>query len=173
MYRLEDIEAMCGERGALPEALYEGIVALDEGIAGKILSIGALLAGTFLSGCAGTAAPAVEPVTIDIPAETPVTADSVTKLALEIADGIHDEMGDSSRVTSTKSWQAAKDIYGKLVSDKKQALANSFARTINRKTAEFFNAPPCCDDKTYDNSEQAEQNHEPVFDEETGMTEYN
>jgi hypothetical protein len=48
-----------------------------------------------------------------------------------------------------------------------------FARTVNRKKNELFNAPPCCDDRTYNNNEQQPQDHTPVYNEETGMMEYN
>ena len=41
-------------------------------------------------------------------------------------------------------------------------------------TVLLFNAPPCCDDKEYNNNDL--QNYEyrgPVYNEETGMLEYN
>lgn len=173
MYTVQEIESMCGD-ARLARALQAGLVecaSLQEGVVGKALSIAALVIGTIFSGCAGNHQPQVELKQVSL--DEPATADSVTRLAMEIAEGINDEMKDSTSVTSTQAWQAATDIYKKLVGEKKQALANSFARTINRETQELFNAPPCCDERKYDNTEQPEQDHGPVYDEETGMMEYN
>lgn len=158
---------------------YNAIVAsygtetpLQEGIIGKALSIGALVAGTLFSGCAAGGNRAdIAPV--DIPPETPVTDDSVSKLAEEIASNIRDEMEDSSSVTDTKSWQAAKDIYGKLVGNDRKALADMFARVINRENKKLFNAPPCCDDRQFDNAEHEAETKEAVYDNETGSWDYN
>jgi hypothetical protein len=150
-------------------AIYEAQQPLDEGVLGKILSIGALLAGTIFTGCAGNQGKHMP--TLDIDPASPVTDHTVNTLAMEIANEIHDEMDSSDKVTETMAWQAAKDIYKKLVVNHRQGQADMFARTINRKNREFFNAPPCCDDTQYDNTEQkvAEQHSE--YNPETGYWE--
>lgn len=182
MYTIEDIQRMSGTKDkALAEALFAGLGTastgrpLEEGVLGKLMTVGALVAGTIFSGCAGNIQkPGSHEHVLTIPENVPVNADSVNQLALDIANGIVDEMADSNSVTSTQSWKAAKDIYGKLVKDNRKDLADMFARTINRKKNELFNAPPCCDDKEYNNNDL--QNYEyrgPVYNEETGMLEYN
>lgn len=181
MYTIDDIKSMSGTNDqALVEALFNGLDTvttgkpLEEGLFGKIMTIGALLAGTIFSGCAGNSPrPDAAERTISLPDTASVNAENVNKLALDIAQGINDEMETASSVVTTQSWQAAKDIYSKLVKDNRKELADMFARTINRKKNEFFNAPPCCDDKTYNNSEKQQQDHTPVYNEEAGMMEYN
>lgn len=160
MYSVDEIFLMSGMADrALAESLYLGLdeigrqqKPLQEGIGGKLLTIGAILAGTIFSGCAGNQARNVPALDVDQAAT--VSNQTVSTLAMEIANGIHDEMETSDRVTDTQSWQAAKDIYRNLVDSKKQGLADMFARVVNRKTKEFFNAPPCCDNATYDNTRQ-------------------
>lgn len=183
MYTIEDIQGMSGtDDRVLVEALHNGLSALssetplEESIVGKIMTIGALVAGTIFSGCAGHAPRSdAQEHTLSVPDSAKVTSDSVNALAMDIAKGIVDEMADSNSVTSTQSWKAAKDIYGKLVKGNRQDLANMFARTINRENRKLFNTPPCCDDKQFDNSvhDIPQEDHSPVYDEESGMMEYN
>ena len=182
MYTIDDIQGMSGTADrALAEALYVGLDTvmdrrpLEEGVLGKLMTIGALVAGTIFSGCAGNAPkPGTAEHALSIPDNAPVSADSVNQLAMDIANGIVDEMADSNSVTSTQSWKAAKDIYGKLVNGNRKDLADMFARTINRENKKLFNTPPCCDDKEYHNNElQSNPYRGPVYNEETGMLEYN
>lgn len=183
MYTIDDIKSMSGtDNKTLNEALLNGLGTvttgntLEEGVLGKIMTIGSLVAGTIFTGCAGHAPkPDMPGHTLSVPETAKVSADSVNQLAMDIANGIVDEMADSSSVTSTQSWKAAKDIYGKLVEGNRKDLADMFARTINRENRKLFNTPPCCDDKQYDNNEhEVEQRYNgPVYDEETGMMEYN
>lgn len=177
MYSIEEIFAMSGRTDrALAESLYLGLdeigkaqKPLQEGLVGKLLTIGALVAGTVFTGCAGNQARHVP--SLDINPSAPVTDKTVSSLAMEIAEGIHDEMSSADAVTDTESWKAAKDIYGKLVKDNKQGLANMFARVINRENRELFNAPPCCDDREYDNSRQEVAETRSVYNPETGYWE--
>lgn len=175
MYTIDDIKSMSGTNDrALAGALLEGLNLFDQTrrptLPGRFLTIGALVAGTVFSGCAGNSR---EAHNLTVPEPTLATEDSVNRLAMDIANGIVDEMDTASAVTTTQSWQAAKDIYGKLVDGNRKDLADMFARTINRKKNEFFNAPPCCDSRAYNNKEQQQQDHTPVYNEETGMMEYN
>lgn len=179
MYTVDEIAEMCGKNpGNLPGALMEGLescTALEEGALGKLMTIGSLVAGTLLTGCAGNmqAKPSIDGHEISVDSTARVDNDSINALAMDIAGGIRDEMADSNSVTDTKAWQAAKDIYGKLVDSDRKGLADMFARTINRENRKLFNAPPCCDDRNFDNAEQEDADHTPVYDEETGMMEYN
>lgn len=136
---------------ALRQALMEGYdsVLTESGLIGKALTIGALLFGTIFSGCS---AGGRQHVSLDLPENAPVNRDNVTELAMKIADEIHDEMKDSSRVEDTKSWQAAKKIYSKLNQGDTRSLANSFSRIINRQNNDL-SAPPCCDETVYNNME--------------------
>lgn len=174
MYTIDDMQIMSGTSDrALAGALLEGLNLFDSTrrptLPGRFLTIGALVAGTVFSGCAGNSREAHH---LTVPEPTLATEDSVNRLAMDIANGIVDEMDTASAVTATQSWQAAKDIYGKLVDGNRKDLADMFARTINREKDRMFNAPPCCDDRTYNNRETS-QTHVPVYNEETGMTEYN
>ena len=174
MYTIDDMQRMSGTSDrALAGALLEGLNLFDSTrrptLPGRFLTIGALVAGTVFSGCAGNSR---EAHSLTVPEPTLATEDSVNRLAMDIANGIVDEMDTASAVTTTQSWQAAKDIYGKLVDGNRKDLADMFARTINREKDRMFNAPPCCDDRKYNNRETS-QSHVPVYNEETGMTEYN
>lgn len=135
----------------LKMALIEGYEAAlaESGFFRKLLTIGALVAGTIFSGCS---AGGKQQLTLGIPENTPVNRDSVTELALRIADGIHSEIQDSSRVEDTESWKAAKKIYDDLNKGDTKALANTFSRIINRENLDL-SAPPCCGETAYNNKE--------------------
>lgn len=138
---MEGYEAALAESGFLP------------GFAKKALTIGALLAGTIFSGCS---AGGNQKLKVDIPENTPATRDSVTELALKLADGIRTEMNDSVNVVEdTESWKAIKKVYKELNQGDTKPLADAFSRVINdsNKKKSKLLAPTCCDDTAYNNKE--------------------
>ena len=136
----------------LKMALMEGYEAAlaESGFLRKALTIGALVAGTIFSGCS---AGGKQQLSLGMPENAPVDRNSVTELALKIADGIHTEIQDSSRVEDTESWKAAKKIYDELNRGNTKALASTFSRIINRENLDL-SAPPCCDETAYNNKEK-------------------
>lgn len=136
---------------SLKFALIEGYEAAlaESGFLRKALTVGALVAGTIFSGCSTGGK---QQLSLGMPENSPVNRDSVTELALRIADGIHTEIKDSSRVEDTESWKAARKIYGELNQGNTRALANTFSRIINRENMDL-SAPPCCDETAYNNRE--------------------
>ena len=134
---IEGYETVLAESGFLP------------GFAKKVLTIGALVAGTIFSGCS---AGGNQKFKVDLPENTPATRDSVTALAIQIADGIRAEMKDSSRVEDTESWKAVNKIYKDLKNGDTPTLANTFSRIINDMNADL-SSPPCCGETAYNNKE--------------------
>lgn len=132
-------------------ALMEGYEAAlaESGFLRKALTIGALLVGTIFSGCSTGGK---QQLSLGMPENEPVNRSSVTELAMKIADGIHTEMKDSSRVEDTESWKAAKKIYDDLNKGNTKTLAHTFSRIINAENIDL-SAPPCCDDTAYNNKE--------------------
>ena len=145
--------------------------ALEEGIAGKALTIGALVAGTLFSGCAGNAPKSVP--ALDLPPDAPVTDTTVNQLAIDIANQIIDEMDTASSVESTAAAQSANDIYKKLEAGNHKALANMFARTIKQRTKLWFTGSPTYDGRTYNNRESEAPKPSATYNTETGTWEYN
>lgn len=175
MYDKNTIIKMCNNDFELGESLFEGLNAclptnaLNEGVGGKLLTMAALIGSTLFAGCAAQT-PALEKA-MDVNPNAPVTGDSVSTLAQHIAEGIIDEMRDSSSVEETVSWKAAKSVYDRLVNTDKP-LADMFSRIINRNTKDL-SRPQCCDDSEYDNTEHAVEQPDASYDEETQTWEYN
>ena len=154
----------------LHRALTEGyreIRALQEGIIGKALSIGALVAGTLFSGCAANKA-APRPVTL--PADAPLTQESVSRLAEEIAGSIETEMAYADEVGDTESFKAAEDIYRKIKA-KDRPLADMFVRKLAQTTGRTFLDADVTGTR-YDNRERDTRIQGPTYDEETGTYAY-
>lgn len=151
----------------LCKALAEGYCAiresraLNEGLAGRILSVGALVAGTVFAGCSGSRR-APEPVTL--PADAPLTQESVSRLAEQIAGSISTEMEYADEVGDTESYRAAVDIYRKLKATD-GPLADMFGRRLNQTTGRQFLNANCCDDRKYDNRERDTRIQGPSYDE--------
>lgn len=155
------------------EAVAEGYRAtLTEGLGGRILTIGALLLSSLMAGCAGHS-PKVDVPEVHMDMETPVDRESVNELAKQLVGGMKTEMRDSTSLTSTKSWHAAQEVYGNLMSRNEKALAHMFARTINQEKAEQFNNPPFGEQVSYNNAEKApEPAPQATYDAESGTWEY-
>lgn len=161
----------------LANTLLDGYVAilesqaLEEGIAGKALTVGALVAGTLFGGCAGNTAKAAP--RLDLRPDAPVTDTTVNQLAIDIANQIIDEMDTASSVESTAAAQSANDIYRKLEAGNHKALADMFARTIKQRTRQWFTGSPIYDGRTYDNKETETPKASATYNTNTGTWEYN
>lgn len=145
--------------------------ALEEGAFGKLMTIGALLAGTIFSGCAGNSCKSAH--SFDLQPDAPVTDTTVNKLALDIADQIIDEMDTASSVEGTAAAKSAEDIYRKLEAGNNKALADMFARTIKQKTRLWFGSSTVYDGKKYNNKESDTPAPSATYNTETGTWEYN
>ena len=161
----------------LSKTLLDGYVAimeaqaLEEGAAGKALTIGALVAGTLFGGCAGNTAKSAHALYLQ--PDAPVTDTTVSKLAIDIANQIIDEMDTASSVENTAAAQSANDIYRKLEAGNHKALADMFARTVKQRTKLWFTGSPTYDGRTYNNKETEAPKASATYNTNTGTWEYN
>ena len=170
---IEELGRIVPPGSPIYEAVAEGYRAtLTEGVVKKVLTIGALLFASLMTGCAGSAPKSGIPE-VHMDMSTPVNRESVNQLAKDLVDGMKDEMQDSTNITATRSWHTADEVYKTLMSRNETALANMFARTINQEKAQQFQNPPFGEKVSYNNAEKApEPAPQATYDAASGTWEY-